>query len=199
MQFMPVAVLEETCVTHFAHDRAGSWVTMIHFASAVCLQLVWLWVRNVHRRITHLPSPVADNYRLVTACFTFLMSALLPTFSPLSPSRVFALLPSALPLLALWAAIPYEPWTLLLLPWPGHLQRRYVPTYCAHTHVSWILALSYLAVTAKCPLIHVPTRPPMHKLVTTVLQLSRLSSPHASAPSTPPPPPGGGLKLRLIL
>ena len=42
-------------------------------------------------------------------------------FSPLAPSRAFALLPSALPLQALWAMIPYVPWTLLLLPWLGHL------------------------------------------------------------------------------
>ena len=123
---------------------------MIHFALAACLHLVGLWVWYVHRCIAHLPSPVANSYRLVTARIT----ALLPAFSPLAPSRASASLPLLLPPQTLWAVISYVPWTLLPLPWLGHLQRRYIPAYCAHTHVSWTPALSYTAVTAKCPPIH---------------------------------------------
>ena len=54
--------------THFLGKRKlGPRVTHIHYASALCVPLVWLGIRNIHQHITHLPPPVADYCQLVTA------------------------------------------------------------------------------------------------------------------------------------
>ena len=64
---VPAAILWGTLYTHSMQYGYGSWVMAAHSALAVCLSLVSLRIRNVHRRFTHLPPPVADYYRLVTA------------------------------------------------------------------------------------------------------------------------------------
>ena len=93
---------------------------MVHFASAVCLLLAWLSFWNVHRRIAHLPSPVADNYRSATAYITVDVCTAACLFTPRALTS-FCLMALGSPPLTPWAATRYAPWTVLHLPWPGHL------------------------------------------------------------------------------
>ena len=61
-----------SCVVNICIRPENAVVVVVLSASAVCLSLIWLGIRNIHRRNTHLPPPVADYYRPVYVCVCFL-------------------------------------------------------------------------------------------------------------------------------